>query len=134
MFTNLAAQVSSLSKQLLASQLQGSQESANMVQASPPSCDSSHGPHPTIKCQMMNPMGELTIEQDQYLAKFPPNQQFNPYAQNYNLGWRNHPNLSWKNSNTRNPMEQMKPLPPPQEKKSRLEETIGKLANMHMEM
>ena len=82
----------------------------------------------------MSPMGELTIEQAQYLAKFPPNPQFNPYAQNYNPGWRNHHNFSWTNCNTLNPMEQMKPLPPPQEKKSSLEETMEKLANIHMEM
>ena len=70
---------------------------------------------------MMNPIGELTIEQAQYLTKFPPNQNFNPYAQNYNLGWKSHPNFSWNNSNTRNSIEQMEPSPPPQEKKSNSE-------------
>ena len=53
-----------------------------LVQASPISCDKCHGAHATMECQMVNPMGELTIEQVQYLAKFPPNQNFNPYAQN----------------------------------------------------
>ena len=62
--TNLTAQISSLSKQLQAAQLQNSQASAHMVQASPSSCDSFHGPHLTIECQIMNPMGELIIEQD----------------------------------------------------------------------
>ena len=75
--TNLAAQISSLSKQLQVAQLHNSQASTNMVQASPPSCESCHGPHLTTKCHMMNPMGELTIEQALYLAKFPPNQNFN---------------------------------------------------------
>ena len=92
-----------------------------MVQACPPSCDSCHGPHLTTKSQLMNPIGEFTIEQAQYLAKFPYNKKFNPYAQNYNPGWISHPNFSWKNSNTRNSMEQMKPSPPPHEKKSSLD-------------
>ena len=55
--TNLAAQISSLFKQLQTTQLQNLQASAHMVQVSPPSCDSFHGPHLTIECQMMNPMG-----------------------------------------------------------------------------
>ena len=84
--TNLATQISSLSKQLQVAQLQNSQALDHMVQASLSSCDSFHGPYLTTECHMMNPMGELTIEQAQYLAKFPPNQNFNPYAQNYNPG------------------------------------------------
>ena len=62
-FTNLAAQVSSLSKQLQAAQQKGSQVSAHMVEESPPSCDHCHGAHPTSQSLMMNPMGELMIEQ-----------------------------------------------------------------------
>ena len=69
--TNLATQISSLSKQLQATQLRNSQRSAHMVQANPPSCESFHGPHLTTECQMMNPMGELTIEQAHYLTKIP---------------------------------------------------------------
>ena len=61
-FTNLAAQVSTLSNQLQAAQQKGSQESAHMVEESPPSCDHYHGAHPTSQCLMMNSMGELTIE------------------------------------------------------------------------
>ena len=57
--TNLAAQISSLSKQLQATQLQNSQVAGHMVQASPLSCDSCHGPHLTTKCQMMNPNGGI---------------------------------------------------------------------------
>ena len=105
-----------------------------MVQASPPSCDSCHGPHTTMECQMVNPMGELTIEQAQYLVKFLPNQNFNPYSQNYNLGWKNHPNFSWRNYNVVNPMEQVKPPPPPKEKKSNLEEKIEHVVDMQIEM
>ena len=83
---------------------------------------------------MMNPMGELTIEQVQYLAKFPPNQNLNPYAQNYNLGWKSHPNFSWKNSNVGNSMEQMNPSPPPREGKSNLEVKLEQLMDMQIEM
>ena len=71
--TNLEAQISSLSKLLQAAQLYNSQGSAHMVQANPSSCESFHGPHLTNEYQIMNPMGELTIKQVQYLAKFPPN-------------------------------------------------------------
>ena len=60
-FTNSAAKMSSLSKQLQNAQ-QGSQASTRMVQASLPSCDSYHGPHPTKECHMVNPIGELTIK------------------------------------------------------------------------
>ena len=83
---------------------------------------------------MMNAMGDFTIEQAQYMAKFPQNQNFNPYGQNYNPGWKNHPNFSWKNHNEGNPMEQAKRLQPPQEKKSSLYLKIEQLADMHMNM
>ena len=81
-YTTLSAQISTLSMQLQPAQLQGSQALEILVQASPLSCDKCHGPHATMEFQMVNPMGELTIEQAQYLAKFPLNQNFNPYAQN----------------------------------------------------
>ena len=93
-FANLAAQVSSLSKQLQATQQKGSQVSAHMVEESSPSCDHCHGAHSTSQCLMMNPMGELKIEQAQYLSKFPLNQNFNPYGKSYNPGWKNNPNFS----------------------------------------
>ena len=82
MFTNLSAQVSTLSKQLQASQKSGSQVSMHKVEESPPACEQCHGPHPSSQCLMMNALGHLTIEQAQYMAKFPQNQNFNPYGQN----------------------------------------------------
>ena len=121
MFTNLAAQVSTLSKKLQDVQKKGPQLSAHMVEESPPECDHCEGAHPTSQCSMMNSMEELTIEQAQYLLNFPHNHNFNQYAQSYNPGWKNHPNFSWKNYNVVNPMEQVKPSPPPQEKKSSLD-------------
>ena len=86
MFTNLSAQVSTLSKQLQATQQLGSQLSAHKVEESPLVCKQCHGPHPTSQCLRMNVMGDLNVEQAQYMAKFPQNQNFNPYGQNYNLG------------------------------------------------
>ena len=134
MFTNLSAQVSTLSKQLQASQQLGVQLSVHKVEESPLACEQCHGPHPTSQCLMMNTMGDLTVEQAQYMAKFPQNQNFNPYGQSYNPGWKNHPNFSWKNQNAGNPMEQAKPLQPPQEKKSSLDMKMEHLADMHMNM
>ena len=119
MFTNLSAKVSTLSKQLQAAQQLGSQ--VHKVEESPLACEQCHGPHPAFQCLMMNSMGDLTIEQAQYMAKFPQNQNFNTYGQSYNPGWKNHPNFSWKNQSTGNPMEQAKPLQPPKEKKSSLD-------------
>ena len=67
------AQVSTLSKQLQSSQQLGSQLSAHKVEESPLACEQCHGPHPTSQCLMMNAMGDLTVEQAQYMAKFPQN-------------------------------------------------------------
>ena len=134
MFTNLSAQVSTLSKKLQASQQLNSQVSVHKVEESPLACEQCHGPHPTSQSLMMNAMGDLTIEKAQYMVKFPQNQNFNPYGQRYNPGWKNHPNFSWKNQNAGNPMEQAKSLPPPQEKKSSLDLKIEQLADMHMNM
>ena len=68
MFTNLSAQVSTLSKKL-----QGSQVSIHKVEEIPLACEQCHGPHPTSQCLMMNAMGYLTIEHAQYMVKFPQN-------------------------------------------------------------
>ena len=62
MVTTLFAKIAMLFKQLQTTQLQGSQAWENLVQASPLSCDKCHGPHSTMECQMVNPIGELTIE------------------------------------------------------------------------
>ena len=83
---------------------------------------------------MKNAMGDLTVEQAQYMAKFPQNKNFNPYGPNYNLRWKNCLNFSWKNQNAGNPMEQAKPLQPPQEKKLSLYMKMEQLADMHMNM
>ena len=118
---------------LPANQFQNAEFEANNVEVYHTFCRYCNGPHLSIESQMVNPLGELEIEQAQYLAKFPPPQNFNPYAQNFNLGWKNHPKLSWRNQNVMNPMEQMKLLLS-QEKNSSLEETMKKLTNMQMKM
>ena len=105
MFTNLSAQVSTLSKKLQAAQQLGSQVFVHKVEESPLACEQCHGPHPASQCLMTNAMVDLTIEQGQYMAKFSQNQNFNTYGQSYNPGWKNHPNFSWKNQSTGNPME-----------------------------
>ena len=134
MFTNLFAQVSTLSKQLQATQQLGLQLSAHKVEESHLACEQCHGLHPTSQCLMMNSIGDLTVEQAQYMTKFPQNQNFNPYGQNYNPGWKNHPNFSWKNQNVGNPMEQVKPLQTSQKKKLSLDFKMEQLADMHMNM
>ena len=62
MFTNLSTQVSTLSKQLQASQKLGSQVSVHKVEERPPACEQCLRPHPTSQCLTMNAMGDLTIE------------------------------------------------------------------------
>ena len=62
MFTNLFAQVSTLSKKLQATQQLGSQLFAHKVEESPLACEQCHGPHPSSQCLMMNAMGDLTVE------------------------------------------------------------------------
>ena len=63
MFTNLSAQVSTLSKKVQATQQLGSQLSAHKVEESQLACKQCHGPHPTSQCLMINAMGDLTVEQ-----------------------------------------------------------------------
>ena len=49
-------------------------------------------------------------------------------------GGRTFPTFHGKNQNMGNPMEQAKPLQPPQEKKSSLDLKMEQLADMHMNM
>ena len=83
MFKNLAIQVSSLTKQLQSTQLQNDQAMGNVIQAPSYSCDFCNGPHFSAECQMGNPCGKMSVEQTQYLSKF-PQPQFNPYENKFN--------------------------------------------------
>ena len=56
------------------------------------------------------------------------NSQDDPYAPTYNSGWRNHPNLSYRNQNALIPPTNG-PQAPPQEKKSDLEELLKSYIN-----
>ena len=90
-FSNLATQVSMLTKQLQATQLQNTQAFVNVVQLYSPSCEFCNGPQQINDCQVGNPLGKMNLEQAQYLGKFPqPQQYFNPYSNNFNPSWRNH--------------------------------------------
>ena len=105
----------------------------NVIQGTVLSCDFCNRPHSTTECQMGNPCGRISVEQAQYLSKF-PQPQFNPYSNNFNSRWRNHPNLSWRNNpNVMHPVEQVKPSHP-QEKKASLEDTISELTKYQLEL
>ena len=70
-FNNLAIQVLCLTKQLQYTQLQNAQAMENVIQGPTPSCDFYNGPHSNTECQIGNPCGQMSVEQDQYLTKFP---------------------------------------------------------------
>ena len=132
-FNNLAVQVSLLTKQLQSTQLQNAQLVAIVIQGAIPICDFCNGPHSNTECQLGNLCRQMSVEQAQYLRKF-PQPQFNPYANNFNRGWRNHPNLSRRNNlNVMHPVEQVKPSPP-QEKKASLEDIMSELAKHQLEL
>ena len=71
-FSNLAAQVSLLTKQL-----QNQQASAHAIQTSSVLCEICSGSHQTMECQS----GQMTLEQAQYIARYNQQQQ-NPYVGN----------------------------------------------------
>lgn len=111
-FSVLAAQVANLSKQL-------SNMNVNAIQSTNVICDFCAGNHASVDCQVGSPFATSTSEQASFVSNF--QRQNNPYSNTYNPGWRNHPNLSW--GNTQNTL---KPPPgfQPQEKKPNLEELI----------
>ena len=97
-FSNLAAQVSLLTKQL-----QNQQASAHANQTSSVLCEICSGSHQTMECQS----GQMTLEQAQYIARY-NQQQHNPYVGNnfQGQGWRNNQNFPWKNTqNSGQPMQ-----------------------------
>ena len=81
-FSNLAAQVSLLTKQL-----HNQQASAHAIQTSSMVCDICNTPHQTMECQSRH----MTLEQAQYNQQ----QQQNSYADNnfWDQGWRNNHNF-----------------------------------------
>ncbi|XP_075475703.1 uncharacterized protein LOC142509842 [Primulina tabacum] len=75
-----------------------------------------------LKSNQANQVQGIVIEEqpifDEEAVNFVGNQwrqQSNPYSSTYNPGWKNHPNLSWKNTeNSLNPTH-IPPLPIPQQ-------------------
>ncbi|XP_020266504.1 uncharacterized protein LOC109841993 [Asparagus officinalis] len=85
--------------------------------------------HSAVECQIGNsPSSDAPLsEHVNYMNNF--NQKGDPFSNTYNPGWRNHPNLSYKNpsqnpnphSNFRPPVFQAPRLPYPSPQKSNLE-------------
>ncbi|XP_073307370.1 uncharacterized protein [Primulina huaijiensis] len=88
-FTTLARKVEALELKKNG-QLKSVQEIACHI------CDTSD--HSTKDCPTLPSFKECLQEQANVLNNFKrPN--FEPFSQNYNPGWRNHPNFSWRNDN-----------------------------------
>ena len=120
-FSNLAAQVSLLTKQL-----QNQQASAHAIQTSSVLCEICSGSHQTMECQS----GQMTLEQAQYIARYNQQQQ-NPYVGNnfQGQGWRNNQNFPWKKTqNSGQPMQSNIQL---KEKKVDLEEALAHMMTSH---
>ena len=60
---------------------------ANVISNPALSCDWCGGAHLSSDCQQ--------VEQAQFISNM-NRQQNNPYSNNYNPGWRNHPNFNWR--------------------------------------
>ncbi|KAH9780125.1 hypothetical protein KPL71_007966 [Citrus sinensis] len=93
------------------------------IQTQPQVCELCGGNHTSVNCQVRSPFAPSSTKQAHYVSNF-RRQQNNPYSNTYNPRWRNHPNLSW--NNTQNAL-----APPPgfqpQEKKSNLEDALTQL-------
>ena len=65
--------------------------------------------HPTDMCPTLQ---EEPIEQVNAASGFPGQSQrkYYPYSSTYNLGWRDHPNLSYGNPQVNQPMTQNRPI------------------------
>lgn len=88
-------------------------------------CELCGGPHSFQDCKA----GEHytnDVDPNQLNAMSDFRRPMDPYSNQYNPGWRNHPNFSWGNNNQHRPQPpayQARPLPP-QERKSNLEEML----------
>ena len=79
-----------------------------------------HGSQNNFQKPIQNPF------QNRIQNRFPrlhANPKNDPFAFTYNLGWRNHPNFSYKNQ-TQGPIQPPPSFQAPQEKKSDLEDLI----------
>ena len=57
------------------------------------SCEFCGGNHVSTDCQVSNPHAS-SFEHANFVSNFNRGSQTNSYSNTYNLGWRNHPNLS----------------------------------------
>ena len=70
--------------------------------------------HPTGECPTIPTFKEVLLEQTNAISNF--NKPYsNPYSETYNLGWRNHPNFSWRNTQP-TPMTQQQGSQPPSQR------------------
>ncbi|KAJ9187257.1 hypothetical protein P3X46_002735 [Hevea brasiliensis] len=84
----------------------------NAIGISNQRCDSYRGGYMTSECNNFN---ESSTEQMNYVnngGNFNQRQLNNPYSNTYNLGWKNHPNFSWSNSQNQ-PMNKQQGYRPP---------------------
>ena len=90
-----------LTKQLQAITMGQLQAQHAQVQQVQQRCDFCQGDHPNGECTL-----EGSSEEANYMGNYQKN---NPYSNTYNPGYAKHPNLSYSNTNTLNPL-----LPNPQ--------------------
>ncbi|KAI5343486.1 hypothetical protein L3X38_011362 [Prunus dulcis] len=89
---DLALQVASLEKKL--------DSMLNMVPKIAEVCAICNIPgHPTYQCSASEAYPEFVQEQVNLMNSYNQRPRNDPFSNTYNPGWRDHPNLSWKNNN-----------------------------------
>ncbi|XP_057515550.1 uncharacterized protein LOC130797049 [Amaranthus tricolor] len=83
--------------------------------------------HSSVDCQLQAE-GVAAVEQVNAIQNQNARQQYNPYSNTFNPGWRDHPNFSYRNNNSQNPsssynvpsgFQQRPPFPPQQQHPSK---------------
>ncbi|KAI5351515.1 hypothetical protein L3X38_004406 [Prunus dulcis] len=110
---DLALQVASLEKKL--------DSMLNMVPNIAEVCAICNIPgHPTYQCSASEAYPEFVQEQVNLMNSYNQRPRNDPFSNTYNPGWRDHPNLSWKNNNQ---FQNLQPKPA-----TTLEDTVKMLA------
>ncbi|CAL9012109.1 unnamed protein product [Prunus brigantina] len=110
---DLALQVASLEKKL--------DSMLNMVPKIAEVCAICNIPgHPTYQCSASEAYPEFVQEQVNLMNSYNQRPRNDPFSNTYNPGWRDHPNLSWKNNNQ---FQNFQPKPT-----TTLEDTVKMLA------
>ncbi|XP_034213009.1 uncharacterized protein LOC117625579 [Prunus dulcis] len=110
---DLALQVASLEKKL--------DSMLNMVPKIAEVCAICNIPgHPTYQCSASEAYPEFVQEQVNLMNSYNQRPRNDPFSNTYNPGWRDHPNLSWKNNNQ---FQNFQPKPA-----TTLEDTVKMLA------